>query len=314
MTAALFLSSGDLIVDRRYQFARDLLARGDVAAATDLLEQVIEAAPDFVSAWFALGELREERGDRGGAVAAFGRARALDGEDRHGAGLRLARLGVAQTKAMSMGYVRTLFDQYASRFDAALLDGLAYRAPALLRAAIGRVGGRSGGGPDAAGKFGRVLDLGCGTGLAGEAMRPLAHRLVGVDLAPGMIAAAERKGLYDRLVTGDLVQFLAAETAANERYDLVLAADVFAYFAELDDIVRMVARILVPSGLFAFTVETHDGDGVRLGEALRYAHGETHVRAAVAAAGLALCELTRESTRNEAGSPVPGLVIVAMRN
>ena len=215
MTASLFLSSGDLIVDRRYRFAQDLLARGDVAAAADLLEQVVEVAPDFVSAWFALGELREERGDRAGAVAAFGRARALDGADRHGAGLRLARLGVAQSQAMSTAYVRTLFDQYAPRFDAALVDGLAYRAPALLRAAVGRVGNGGGGGRTSAGRFRQVLDLGCGTGLAGAAMRPLARRLVGVDLSPGMIAAAERKGLYDRLVTGDIVQFLAAETGGE---------------------------------------------------------------------------------------------------
>jgi hypothetical protein len=55
MPARLFLSSGDLIADRRFEFARDLQLKGDLPAAADLLEQAIELAPNFTSAWFTLG-------------------------------------------------------------------------------------------------------------------------------------------------------------------------------------------------------------------------------------------------------------------
>jgi predicted TPR repeat methyltransferase len=72
-----------------------------------------------------------------------------------------------------------------------------------------------------------------------------------------------------------------------------------------------VARVLAPGGLFAFTVETHAGEGVELGPKLRFAHGENHVRAALS--GLRLLSVTPASTRNEAGAPVPGLIVVAMR-
>src|SRR6266571_18366 len=89
----LFLSSGDLLADRRYERARALEADGDLAAAADLLAQALERAPGFVSAWFALGEVRAYAGDRAGAVAAFRSALAADPADRHGAALRLARLG-----------------------------------------------------------------------------------------------------------------------------------------------------------------------------------------------------------------------------
>jgi len=51
MPARLFLSSGDLIADRRYEFARDLQLKGDLAAAADLLDQAVELAPAFMSAW-----------------------------------------------------------------------------------------------------------------------------------------------------------------------------------------------------------------------------------------------------------------------
>src|SRR6516165_5119329 len=120
LTAPLFVSSGDLIADRRFAIAQDLLARGDLSGAADLLAQAIEAAPRFVSAWFALGEVRETLGQRDEAVAAFQEVCALDPEDRLGAGLHLVRLGALAGGDMPAAYVRTLFDQYAARFDTAL--------------------------------------------------------------------------------------------------------------------------------------------------------------------------------------------------
>src|SRR5712691_10194993 len=67
----LFVSSGDLISDRRYKAAFELAGRGDFLAAADVLAQTVEAAPDFATAWFALGAIRDRLGDRDGAVAAF---------------------------------------------------------------------------------------------------------------------------------------------------------------------------------------------------------------------------------------------------
>ena len=136
MLVPVFLSSGDLIADRRYEFARDLQSRGDLAAAAEVLQQAIEVAPDFASAWFSLGEICAELGEREAAVAAFQRARAADPDDRHGAGVWLMRLGAVPVTAMPQAYVRSLFDQYASRFDAELTQRLHYRAPALLLQAV----------------------------------------------------------------------------------------------------------------------------------------------------------------------------------
>src|SRR6202011_3314186 len=71
-TAPLFISSGDLIADRRYGWAIAYLARGDRAGAAEILGQVLETAPAFAGAWFALGAIREAEGDRERAIAAFG--------------------------------------------------------------------------------------------------------------------------------------------------------------------------------------------------------------------------------------------------
>ncbi len=73
------------------------------------------------------------------------------------------------------------------------------------------------------------------------------------------------------------------------------------------------ARVLTPGGLLAFTTETHSGEGVILGEGLRYAHGVACVRDAVGDAGLVLSRLEELSARNEDNMPVPGLVVVAAK-
>jgi predicted TPR repeat methyltransferase len=310
-----FASSGNLIADRRFAFGRELASRGDLAAAADLFAQAAEAEPAFTAAWFALGETAGKLGDREGAVEAFKRALALDPLDRCGAALHLARLGAADPAgAMSSAYVRTLFDQYAPRFDEALA-ALAYRGPQLLLDAVTRA--------QPVATFAAALDLGCGTGLAGEAFRPRVAHLTGVDLSPGMIARCAVKGIYDRLETAEIAAFLEAERIAQRRYDLVIAADVFAYLSDLAAVVQAVAGVLGRGGIAAFTVETQsndlgddlgDGDGVALGEKLRYRHGAGHVRAAIAAAGLETVELAPASTRNEAGEAVPGLIMVAVRH
>src|ERR1051325_8760177 len=93
MPLRLFLTSGDLMADRRFEFARDLQLKGDLPAAADLVEQALELAQDFTSAWFTLGEIRAQLGERDKAIAAFREARRCDPEDRHGAGLHLMRLG-----------------------------------------------------------------------------------------------------------------------------------------------------------------------------------------------------------------------------
>jgi predicted TPR repeat methyltransferase len=297
------LSSGNLLADRRYEWARAALVEGDLAAAAELMTQALELAPDYAAAWFTLGEVRERQGEREAAAAAYAKARAADPDDRHGAAVRLARLGVVPADAMPAGYIRSLFDGYAPAFDAALTGGLDYRAPDLLLRAVRAARSRM--------KFGTALELGCGTGLAGAAFRPFCDWLTGVDLSPAMLAKARDKGLYDRLIADEMLTFLAAEAEVSARYHLIIAADVFVYVYELASMSGRIARVLAPGGLIAFSVETHDVDGVILRDTLRYAHGAAHVRAALAAGGLKLVSLENASTRQEKGVAVPGLIVVA---
>lgn len=305
MPARLFLSSGDLMADRRFEFARDLQLKGDLPAAADLLLQAIDLAPDFASAWFTLGGIREELGEREAAIAAFQKAQACDAGDRHGAGLRLMRLGAAPLAGMSQAYVQTLFDQYAPRFESSLVGDLDYRGPELLFRAVLKV--RSAERKPAF--FKRAIDLGCGTGLAASAFAKNVDYFMGFDLSPRMIERARGTGLYAELEVADMLQGLVAQPAASA--NLILAADAMVYVADIAPVLEEAARVLVSGGLIAFTTETHDGEGVIVGEGLRYAHGVAHVSAAVESAGLKLSLLEDRSARNEDNTPVPGLVAVA---
>ncbi|MFK8252409.1 class I SAM-dependent DNA methyltransferase [Ancylobacter terrae] len=322
-SSPLILSSGDPALDRRLDWARALLDEGNAADAAELMAEAVTRAPGFVSGWFVLAEAREAMGERDAAAQAYGAALTLDPKDRLGAGPRRARLAGEGT-GLSAAYVRTLFDQYAGRFDAALAR-LDYRGPELIRAAL----------EDACAALGRPfrfahgLDLGCGTGLVGMALAPRVERLDGVDLAPNMIELARARGLYRELAAADLVGWLQERPEAGA--DLVVAGDVFCYLGDLAPVFMAARRAIgataptapivhltAPtghshrsSGLLAFTVETHDGAGVILRDTLRVAHGEAYVREQLFAAGFDLVSCRPAATRTEKGAPVPGLVVVA---
>lgn len=307
MPFRLFLSSGNLLADRRYDFARDLQLRGELEAAAEVMEQAVELAPSFASAWFALGSLHEDLARRDAAIAAYRQAFAADPEDRHGARLRLIRLGAEPLAEMSPAYVRALFDQYAPKFDMALRGDLGYRGPEILLKAV--LGASHACGQPA--YFRRGIDLGCGTGLAGLAFASIVDVIDGVDLSPGMIERARATQVYRRLDVADMIEALGREEAASS--DLVLAADALVYLGDLQALFAAAARALSPEGLFAFTVEAGAGDGFGLGQGLRYVHAEPYLRSALAAAGLQARGFEPVSTRTDGGVPVPGFVVVAGR-
>src|SRR5208283_2743843 len=100
-------------------------------------------------------------------------------------------------------------------------------------------------------------------------------------------------GLYAELEVTDMLEGLRGKPDASA--DLILAADAMVYLPDLAPVLREAKRVLAAGGLLAFTVETHPGEGVILGEGLRYAHGAPYVRDAIDAAGLDLSLLEDQS-------------------
>ncbi|KFG67070.1 hypothetical protein JH26_23470 [Microvirga sp. BSC39] len=301
-------STGDLRADRRYEYARAAFDERDFEAAADLARQVLELAPDFAAAHAMLGRSLAEMGVPEEALDALRRALALEPADELGVRLDLARLGaLAPDEAITEGYVRALFDDYAPKFDRHLTGSLAYRGPELIADALRRACSERG----REARFGPTLDLGCGTGLMAQALDGACLSIEGVDLSPGMLEKAQKTTLYDALHEGELVSFLSNRATAEA--DLVLAADVFVYMAALDATFREAHRVLGREGLFAFTVQAHVGEGFILGEDARYAHSEAYLRGLADAAGFTVVIFERVSTREDRGVPVSGFLCVMQR-
>jgi predicted TPR repeat methyltransferase len=282
----LQLSSGDLRADRRADYAEMMFSEGAYGAAAELMLGALELAPQWALGWFRLGEMHEAAGMPDAAAEAWRTALKLDPDDHAGAALKLELIGRAPASAAPpSAFVEALFDQYARSFDQSLVGKLGYRVPELLFEAVAGTGRP---------RFAHAVDLGCGTGLMGERLRPSCDFLEG----------------FDRLAKADLQKLDRPVGKA----DLASAADVFIYVGALDGIFARVAAALASGGLFAFSVEKHDGpEPFRLRETRRYAHSEGYVRRVLVRVGLGIVSLGAVTIRQDRNHPVEGLIAVARR-
>lgn len=303
------LSSGDPTADRRAHYARLYAEGGDLAAAIEMQGQALELALGWAAGWHGLGCYREKAGDLKGAGEAWRRVLALSPADIFGAGLKLSLTGQAATPPLPPSeYVEALFDGYSDRFDTALVEDLEYRVPQLLTAMLFEVRG-------ADAHFARVIDLGCGTGLFGERVRRITSWLEGYDLSQGMLAKARAKRVYDHLEQADIgFDFHAGGLARATTVQLVAAADVFAYFGDLDGVIGIAAGLLQPGGLLAFSCEAGpDEADWLLQPSLRYCHGAAYLGALLERHGLTIERLRREPIRRDGETVIEGLLVIARK-
>lgn len=203
------------------------------------------------------------------------------------------------------GYVQALYNTHADQFEHRLQQRLEYKAPELLARLLSKQIQ-----PPAQGL--EVLDLGCGTGLCGKALKsalPVRH-LKGCDLAQKMLELAAQKRIYDQLECDDLLSVLSRSGPV----DLITATDVLIYTGDLAPICTSVAATLRAGGTFAFTVEAAEGcEPVSLQPSGRYRHSRKHIEAVAAAAGLKVQHCSPFPLRLEHEQPITGLMVLLER-
>lgn len=275
--------------------ATALAELGQLAPAFADADRAVRLDPQLAPAWTLHGNLLKDLGRSDAACASFQKAIASGG-DAELNGYYLAGLTGQQVPATApRGYVQALFDSYADDFETHLVDVLKYDAPQLLAAELRKSGRR----------FAHALDLGCGTGLCGIAMRPLTAVLDGVDLSGNMVERSRARGVYDTVMQADLVNYLQATTV---RYDLLVAADVFIYVGALEPVFSAAARVLEPGGVFCFSLESAAGAAQPvLRPSLRYAHSRRYIETLAEQSGFEIAATAEHAIREDQRIPIPGL-------
>jgi predicted TPR repeat methyltransferase len=255
---------------------------GKLDLAAGHYESAIAQRPDWIEARFEYAVLLERKGALREAIGQWQALLALSPGMQdiqfHIAALEQALSGGGDAAAAPgqapRSYIEGHFDGYARTYDEHLTKKLDYHGPELL---LNAVQGAAVTGPL------DILDLGCGTGLVGELFKPLAGRLVGIDLSAGMLERAKEREIYDQLIRDDLAGGLDALKQSS--FDLVLSGDVFTYIGDLGRVFEGVRKVLRSGGMLALITEaageTNDpsstAPGWRLLTTRRYEHSRDYL-------------------------------------
>lgn len=286
--------------DAQAHLALVLAAQGRATEACEAGARALELAPAAARSHRLLGLLHAQAGRLDAAEQVYRGWLARSPGDPEALHHLAAVTGQAVPERASDAYVTEVFDRFAASFDAKLAH-LQYAAPALCADALRR---------RAAGSCAAVLDAGCGTGLCGPLLRPLARELVGLDLSAAMLERARARGCYDQLVQAELGAWMDASPA---RFDAIVSADTLCYFGPLVPVLAAARRAMRPGGLLVFTVEALEdaGQACVLRPHGRYAHARTAVQGWLQQAGWAADDSQAATLRHEAGQPVAGWLFSA---
>jgi predicted TPR repeat methyltransferase len=218
----------------------------------------------------------------------------------------LAGLRNITTDRAPASYVRDTFDSYADNFDTHLVGHLKYHTPEMLAGLI-------------LDKLSleyqtlNILDLGCGTGLFGEHVKKIKKKLIGIDLSSKMIDKAIRRGIYDELIVGDLLDHMA--TVATNEFQLIVATDVFNYVGNLLTVFQQASRLLAVGSWFGFSLEaaSNDAEDFVLGKTGRYQHGRNYVPRLCKQFGFDELGFAQSTLRMDGDTPVTGYLYLLMK-
>ncbi|MCL7488684.1 MAG: tetratricopeptide repeat protein [Desulfobulbaceae bacterium] len=272
---------------------------GAIEQACLVYERLLELAPDHVSGVNNLAYLQHLRKNFAQAKKLYARVLELD-PHRRSAQHMLAALSGKVEQGPPREYIRELFDQYSENFEENLVKDLEYNTYCILRQAIDALPGKKS-------RYDHGLDIGCGTGLAGEAFHSICARLSGIDLSANMIGQSAEKNLYDELHCAEVIEFLGR---TNHEYDLLIAADVVPYLGNLEPLFAAAAQSAAENAHFCLSSEKTEKPGWNIRPTGRYAHNPEYIAHTAAKNGWVVLERFRANIRREHDAWIRGTIFV----
>lgn len=288
----------ELSAEELAKLAKRLRRNGRTQTAYLCQRRVTELTPNDADAWGECGELAHILGRREETRAAYERYLELEPNDEETKLILVALRDEPPPLRASDQCIQQMYQRFSSFFDFNLCEELSYEGPQRLRDVITAVMGER--------RDLIVADIGCGSGLAGLQLKPLAARMTGVDLSPEMIELARKRNVYDHLEVSEITRWLCAN---QDHFDLIAACDCLIYFGDLRQVLAPAARRLKRNGVFAFSLERGNQYPFRLADSGRYTHHAQHIREAAAEAGLRVARLEEAFLRMEYGEEVTGLYV-----
>lgn len=139
---------------------------------------------------------------------------------------------------------RALYRDWAETYDDTMLRGLQYQSPDTVAQLLA---------DHLADRQALVLDIGCGTGLLGQALAVHGFgQIDGLDVSPEMMQVARRRGVYRELIAADLNRPLPL---ADAQYGAMSCCGTFTHGHVGAGCLDELFRVLRPGAPFAFTVK-----------------------------------------------------------
>lgn len=281
-----------------YNFGNTLYAQSNWASAITKYKEAISIRPRYAEAFIGMGNAHRQLEEYEEARAAFRIAISIRPNDEIAKHMIAALEGQTNAKAPAK-YVEDLFDEYASNFENSLLYDLDYKTPQVLAEILGQQSKSK--------TLGKVLDLGCGTGLVGEELRGTCDYLEGIDLSQSMLDLALSKNVYDKLSKCEIIEYLNHK---NLEFDYFIAADVFVYFGDLSEVFEIIKSKSKHTAKLIFTTEHSVGPDYFLQKTGRYSHSKRYVELLCNKFGWQISHFSKFDLRKEKQNYIEGALYV----
>lgn len=278
---------------------------GNDPAALRAYAEVLKLNPQHFASLYNTGVILQHQGNYPLALHHYKKAYEID---PHHSSLPFLISALEQNspQAAPTQYVESLFDGYADHYDRHIQQQLQYEVPKKLYQLFCSHMQKAWSNIEIPEQSFTLIDLGCGTGLAGLYFKPLCHTMVGIDLSAGMLRQASKKQLYSTLNQQDNIEYLKK---LHHEADIIIAADVLGYYGDLEALFSSAKNALRPGGCWLFSIETYLGsDPFHLQENARFSHQVDYIKVLAESHGFKLLAEEPATLRLQQEKPVAGFL------